>query len=90
MKFAYRNRGFWCKGYCVDTVGKNAKAIKTYITDQLKRDQESDVTPKSLTFWGHITLRCYYQFFVTESLLIFLVVVFSNSVWRNLMFLMCL
>ncbi len=38
MKFAYRNREFWCKGYYVDTVGKNTKAI----TDQLKRDQESD------------------------------------------------
>ena len=31
MKFAYRNREFWCKGYYVDTVGKNAKAIKEYI-----------------------------------------------------------
>jgi len=28
MKFAYRNREFWCKGYYVDTVGKNTKAIK--------------------------------------------------------------
>ena len=42
MKFAYRNREFWCKGYYVDTVGKNTKAIKTYIAEQLKRDQESD------------------------------------------------
>ena len=42
MKFAYRNREFWCKGYYVDTVGKNTKAIKEYISDQLKRDQESD------------------------------------------------
>ena len=33
---------FWCKGYYVDTVGKNTKAIKEYIADQLKRDQESD------------------------------------------------
>ena len=30
MKFAYRNREFWCKGYYVDTVGKNTKAIKEY------------------------------------------------------------
>ena len=36
MKFAYRNREFWCKGYYVDTVGKNTKAIKEYIADQLK------------------------------------------------------
>ena len=42
MKFAYRNREFWCKGYYVDTVGKNTKAIKQYISDQLKRDKESD------------------------------------------------
>ena len=37
-KFAYRNREFWCKGYYVDTVGKNTKAIKEYISEQLKRD----------------------------------------------------
>lgn len=42
MKFAYRNREFWCKGYYVDTVGKNTKAIKQYIANQLERDQESD------------------------------------------------
>ena len=42
MKFAYRNREFWCKGYYVDTVGKNTKAIKEYIADQLKRDREAD------------------------------------------------
>ena len=42
LKFAYRNREFWCKGYYVDTVGKNTKAIKEYIGDQLKRDHESD------------------------------------------------
>ena len=42
MKFTYRNREFWCKWYYVDTVGKNTKAIKTYISEQLKRDKESD------------------------------------------------
>ena len=42
MKLAYRNREFWCKGYYVDTVWKNTKAIKEYIADQLKRDQKSD------------------------------------------------
>ena len=42
MKFAYRNREFSCEGYCVDTVAKNTKAIKTYIAEQLKRDKESD------------------------------------------------
>ena len=34
--------GFWCKGYYVDTVGKNTKAIKEYIENQLKMDRESD------------------------------------------------
>ena len=42
MKYAYRNREFWCRGYYVDTVGKNAKAIKEYIEKQLKEDKESD------------------------------------------------
>ena len=42
MKFAYRNREFLCKGYYVDTVGKDTAAIKNYIANQLKQDQESD------------------------------------------------
>ena len=42
MKFAYRNREFWCKGYYVDTVGKNTKAIKEYIAHQLEQDKQSD------------------------------------------------
>ena len=31
MKYKYRNRSFWCRGYYVDTAGKNAKAIEDYI-----------------------------------------------------------
>ena len=42
MKFAYRNREIWCKGYYVDTVGKNAKAIQEYVENQLKMDKEAD------------------------------------------------
>ena len=42
MKFAYRNREFWYRGYYVDTVGKNTAAIKQYIANQLKADKESD------------------------------------------------
>ena len=42
MKFAYRNREFWCKGYYVDTVGKNTKAIQEYVANQLKADKEAD------------------------------------------------
>ena len=41
MKFTYQNRKFWCKGYDVDTVGKNTTAIKNYIANQLKRDREA-------------------------------------------------
>ena len=40
--FNEKREDIWCKGYYVDTVGKNTKAIKEYITEQLKRDQEAD------------------------------------------------
>ena len=39
MKYKYRNREFWCRGYDVDTVGKNTKAIDAYISNQLKEDR---------------------------------------------------
>lgn len=39
LKFKYRNREFWCKGYYVDTVGKNTTAIKEYIAKQLEEDK---------------------------------------------------
>ena len=38
LKFKYRNREFWCKGYYVDTLGKNTTAIKEYIAKQLEED----------------------------------------------------
>ena len=34
LKYRYGNREFWCRGYYVDTVGKNKKAIAEYILDQ--------------------------------------------------------
>ena len=37
LKYKYRNREFWCRGYYVDTVGKNAKKIEEYIRNQLGR-----------------------------------------------------
>lgn len=43
MKYKYRNRQFWCRGYYVDTVGKNTKMIAKYIQNQLKEDEESNV-----------------------------------------------
>ena len=39
MKYKYRNRSFWCRGYYVDTVGKNTKAITEYIRRQLEEDR---------------------------------------------------
>jgi len=42
LKFKYRNREFWCRGYYVDTVGKNKKAIQEYIANQLKEDREME------------------------------------------------
>lgn len=38
MKYKYGNREFWCRGYYVDTVGKNKKAIAEYIKHQLQED----------------------------------------------------
>ena len=42
MKYKYRNRQFWCRGYYVDTVGKSEYAIKRYIENQLKEDIMSE------------------------------------------------
>ena len=39
LKYKYRGREFWCRGYYVDTVGKNTKAIAEYIKNQLKEDE---------------------------------------------------
>lgn len=41
MRYKYRNREFWCRGYYVDTVGKDTKKIQTYIQNQLKEDELS-------------------------------------------------
>ena len=50
MKFKYRNREFWCRGFYVDTVGKNTKKIKEYIRNQLQQDEE--MTQLSIDFQG--------------------------------------
>ena len=39
LKKKYRNREFWCRGYYVDTAGKNADRIKAYIQQQLEEDK---------------------------------------------------
>ena len=42
LKYKYRNREFWCRGYYVDTAGKNAKKIEEYIRHQLEEDQAGE------------------------------------------------
>ena len=42
LKYKYGNRHFWCRGYYVDTAGKNTKRIAEYIQNQLKEDRVSD------------------------------------------------
>ena len=42
LKYKYGNRHFWCRGYYVDTVGKNAKKVEEYIKNQLQEDIAAD------------------------------------------------
>jgi len=42
LKYKYGNRHFWCRGYYVDTVGRNRKAIEEYIRNQLQEDIAQD------------------------------------------------
>jgi len=42
LKYRYGNRNFWCRGYYVDTVGRNKKAIEEYIKNQLQEDIAAD------------------------------------------------
>ena len=42
LKYKYGNRHFWCRGYYVDTAGKNAKKIQEYIKNQLEEDYLAD------------------------------------------------
>ena len=42
LKYKYGTRSFWCRGYYVDTVGKNKKVIADYIRNQLEEDYAKD------------------------------------------------
>ena len=42
LKYKYGSRSFWCRGYYVDTVGKNVNAIERYIRNQLEEDFAGD------------------------------------------------
>ena len=50
LKYKYGNRHFGCRGYYVDTVGRNEKAIKEYVKNQLQEDIMED----QLTFKEYI------------------------------------
>ena len=50
LKYKYGNRHFWCRGYYVDTVGKNKERIAQYIREQL----QSDITMDQLSFKEYI------------------------------------
>ena len=56
LKYKYGQRSFWCRGYYVDTAGKNTKAIKEYIANQLKEDKLQDdlshLQEKNKTIWA--------------------------------------
>ena len=42
LKYKYGNRHFWCRGYYVDTIGRNKKRIAEYIRNQLQEDAMAD------------------------------------------------
>lgn len=55
LKYKYRNRELWCRGYYVDTAGKNASRIAEYIQNQLKEDEfgEQMMIPGFNPFTGY-------------------------------------
>ena len=50
LKYKYGNRHFWCRGYYVDTVGRNKDRIARYIREQL----QSDVVADQISFKEYI------------------------------------
>ena len=42
LKYKYGSRHFWCRGYYVDTAGKNKRVIEEYIRNQLIEDEMMD------------------------------------------------
>ena len=59
LKYKYGNRHFWCRGYYVDMVGKNAKKIEEYVRNQLQEDLEYD----------QLTLKEYIDPFTGEQII---------------------
>ena len=57
LKYKYGNRHFWCRGYYVDTVGRNKKTIEEYIRNQLQEDIAND----------QISMKEFYDLFTGEQ-----------------------
>ncbi|MDI4646707.1 IS200/IS605 family transposase [Cohnella hashimotonis] len=60
MKYRYGSRQFWCRGYFVDTVGRNKKVIEEYIRNQMVKDKNYEqLTMKELIdpFTGESTKK---------------------------------
>ena len=57
LKYRYGNRHFWCRGYYVDTVGKNEKRIREYVQNQLQEDKSIE----------QLTIKEYVDPFTGES-----------------------
>ena len=53
LKYKYRNREFWCRGYYIDTTGKNAKKIEEYKKHQLDEDKEGE--QMTIILWKYIS-----------------------------------
>ena len=66
MKYKYGNRHFWCRGYYVDTVGKNAKKIQEYIQNQLKEDYEYDLNLEEIHI-GENEAKEYFDYCIADS-----------------------
>ena len=56
MKYKYGNRHFWCRGYYVDTVGRNQKKIAEYIRNQLEEDYQADQQADQLSLFEPVDL----------------------------------
>ena len=57
LKYKYGNRTFWCRGYYVDTVGRNKERIGQYIKNQIEEDKIMD----------QMTLKEYFDPFNVEK-----------------------
>ena len=49
MKYRNGNRGYWCRGYYVDTVGRNKKVIAEYVRNQLEDYAADQISIKEFT-----------------------------------------